>query len=203
MARIGNAETDTPTDALEAQKRKRLELEAAKTGLAIRDESDPEFPLAPEIDKFLADIRVFRKKLTCQKYQHVLELFAEHVAPKSDARDVTADDIKKFLAWRKSKGFDPGTTLYTDRVIPLARAVRAEVDPLPVGSVIGAVVLRRASSQGCSAGTVHLHAEYIEIAFVICDKGYVLAVGRLAVQPADEQLSRVRTVEIGDEEIGS
>jgi len=30
---------------------------------------------------------------------------------------VTADDIKKFLAWRKSKGFDPGTTLYTDRVI--------------------------------------------------------------------------------------
>jgi integrase len=27
------------------------------------------------------------------------------------------EDIKAFLAWRKSKGFDPGTTLYTDRVI--------------------------------------------------------------------------------------
>jgi hypothetical protein len=25
-------------------------------------------------------------------------------------------DVKRFLAWRKSKGFDPGTTLYTDRV---------------------------------------------------------------------------------------
>jgi integrase len=25
--------------------------------------------------------------------------------------------VKGFLAWRKSKGFDPGTTLYTDRVI--------------------------------------------------------------------------------------
>ena len=30
---------------------------------------------------------------------------------------VKEQDIKKFLAWRKSKGFDPGTTLYTDRVI--------------------------------------------------------------------------------------
>jgi integrase len=44
-------------------------------------------------------------------------LFTEHAAPKSDARDIAPEDIKKFLAWRKSKGFDPGTTLYTDRVI--------------------------------------------------------------------------------------
>jgi len=39
------------------------------------------------------------------------------VAPKADARQITTDDVKRFLAWRKSKGFDPGTTLYTDRVI--------------------------------------------------------------------------------------
>jgi integrase len=44
-------------------------------------------------------------------------LFCEYVAPKADARQITTDDVKRFLAWRKSKGFDPGTTLYTDRVI--------------------------------------------------------------------------------------
>src|SRR5260370_1608533 len=39
------------------------------------------------------------------------------MAPKTDGRQITTDDVKRFLAWRKSKGFDPGTTLYTDRVI--------------------------------------------------------------------------------------
>jgi integrase/recombinase XerD len=115
--RLREAAGDTPADALEAQRRKRLELEAEKTGLTILDESEPQFPLADTVDKFLADIKTFRKKLTWQKYQHILELFAEHVAPKSDAREITAEDVKAFLAWRKSKGFDPGTTLYTDRVI--------------------------------------------------------------------------------------
>src|SRR5258705_112177 len=41
----------------------------------------------------------------------------DNVSPKADARQITTDDVKRFLAWRKSKGFDPGTTLYTDRVI--------------------------------------------------------------------------------------
>jgi integrase len=62
-------------------------------------------------------MKTFRKKLTWQKYDHVLNLFAEYAAPKSDARQISPEDIKGFLAWRKSKGCDPGTTLYTDRVI--------------------------------------------------------------------------------------
>jgi len=66
---------------------------------------------------FLKDIQTFRKPLTHKKYKTILELFTEYAAPKSDARHITPEDIKKFLAWRKSKGFDPGTTLYTDRVI--------------------------------------------------------------------------------------
>jgi integrase len=115
--RLREAAGDTPADALEAQRKKRLELEAEKSGVKILDESEPQFPLTETIGKFLADIKTFRKKLTWQKYDHILELFAEHVAPKSDAREITADDIKAFLAWRKAKGFDPGTTLYTDRVI--------------------------------------------------------------------------------------
>jgi len=115
--RLREAAGETPADALEAQKRKRLELEASKTGLTILDESEPKFPLSDTIDKFLADIKTFRKKLTWQKYDHILNLFAEYVAPKNDAREITAEDLKQFLAWRKSKGCDPGTTLYTDRVI--------------------------------------------------------------------------------------
>jgi integrase/recombinase XerD len=110
---------DTPSEALEAQKRKRLALEAGESGLEISDPNNKEgdLPLAKAVETFLNDIKTFRKPLTHQKYECILELFSEHVAPKSDARDITPEDVKKFLAWRKSKGFDPGTTLYTDRVI--------------------------------------------------------------------------------------
>jgi integrase/recombinase XerD len=110
---------DTPAEALEAQKRKRLELDAKESGVALSGlaQEDQSLPLQEAVENFLKDIKTFRKALTHQKYAHILQLFAEYVAPKSDARDITADDLKKFLAWRKSKGFDPGTTLYTDRVI--------------------------------------------------------------------------------------
>jgi integrase/recombinase XerD len=112
---------ETPSEALEAQRRKRLELEAHATGMTVTDPEEEAkaeaLPLTQTINGFLKDIKTFRKKLTWQKYDHVLNLFAEYAAPKSDARDITAEDVKGFLAWRKSKGFDPGTTLYTDRVI--------------------------------------------------------------------------------------
>jgi hypothetical protein len=45
-------------------------------------------------------IKAFRKSLTRGKYRYILELFAKRVAPKSDVRDVTPDDIERFLAWR-------------------------------------------------------------------------------------------------------
>jgi integrase/recombinase XerD len=119
--RLRKAAGVTPAEALEAQKRQRLELEAHSSGLSVlvseKEAEADALPLTAAIDKFLQDIRTFRKPLTYQKYTHILELFAEHAAPKSDARHITAEDVKKFLAWRKSKGFDPGTTLYTDRVI--------------------------------------------------------------------------------------
>jgi len=116
--RLRSAAGVTPSEALEAQKRKRLELEAGASGLEISGiVPEEKLSLAGAIENFLKDIKTFRKKLTWQKYEYVLELFAEHAAPKTDARDIAAEDIKKFLAWRKSKGFDPGTTLYTDRVI--------------------------------------------------------------------------------------
>jgi hypothetical protein len=110
---------DTPRRSLEAQKRKRLELDAKESGLELGglDKEDESLPLAKAVESFLKDIKTFRKPLTHQKYEYVLELFAEYAAPKTDARDIAPEDIKKFLAWRKSKGFDPGTTLYTDRVI--------------------------------------------------------------------------------------
>ncbi len=115
--RLRSAAGITPSEALEAQKRKRLEIEAGASGLEISGiEEDERLPLSGAIQSFLKDIKTFRKKLTWQKYEYVLELFVEHVAP-TDARDISSEDIKKFLAWRKSKGFDPGTTLYTDRVI--------------------------------------------------------------------------------------
>ncbi len=107
----------TPAEALEAQRRKRLELDAAKTGLTISGLPEEALHLNHAVEDFLKDIKAFRKKLTHQKYDHVLGIFSEFVAPKADARLITPEDVKKFLAWRKSQGCDPGTTLYTDRVI--------------------------------------------------------------------------------------
>ena len=117
--RLRQSAGETPSDALEAQKRKRLELEAKETGLELTSLASEEgaLPIRRVIDNFLTDIKTFRKPLTHQKYQYILELFSEYVAPKSDVHEITADDVKEFLAWRKSKGFDPGTTLYTDRVV--------------------------------------------------------------------------------------
>jgi integrase/recombinase XerD len=117
--RLRQSAGDTPSEALEAQKRKRFQLEATDTGFEIVDveAGENQRPLATAVDAFLKDIKTFRKPLTHQKYAHILQLFTEYAAPKSDVREITGDDIKNFLAWRKSKGFDPGTTLYTDRVI--------------------------------------------------------------------------------------
>jgi integrase/recombinase XerD len=117
--RLRQSAGDTPAEALEAQKRKRFQLEATDTGFEIKDvrNSENQQSLVRAVDDFLKDIKTFRKPLTHQKYTHILQLFCEHVAPKSDVREITGEDIKNFLAWRKSKGFDPGTTLYTDRVI--------------------------------------------------------------------------------------
>ena len=109
----------TPAEAQEARRRKRLELAARESNIDIPllDEEEGTFLLESCLARFLKDIRTFRKPQTWQKYEYILELFCDYVAPTVDARQVTADDIKRFLAWRKSKGFDPGTTLYTDRVI--------------------------------------------------------------------------------------
>lgn len=109
----------TPAEATEAQKQKLLELSARASGLKIEEpvESETTIPLKSAIEDFIKDIRTFRKPMTTQKYDYILDLFAEHIAPKSDVKTITAGDIKGFLAWRKSKGLDPGTTLYTDRVI--------------------------------------------------------------------------------------
>jgi integrase len=118
--RLRQAAGVTPAEAQEAQKRKRLELDADATGLAVLDPAEEikadALPLSSAIEKFLQDIRTFRKEYTWKKYKCILELFAEH-APKADACNISPDDIKAFLAWRKSKGCDPGTTLYTDRII--------------------------------------------------------------------------------------
>lgn len=117
--RLRKTAGETPSQALEAQRRKGLELDAMELGLELSaiEETERALPLARVIDGFLKDIRTFRKPLTHQKYQYILELFSEYVAPKSDVREITGEDVKGFLAWRKSKGFDPGTTLYTDRVV--------------------------------------------------------------------------------------
>ena len=111
--RLRKSAGDTPAEALKEQNLKELQLKASVTGFEIKDLRNDESrqSLVRAVDDFLKDIKTFRKPLTHQKYTHILQLFCEHVAPKSDVREITGEDIKNFLAWRKSKGFDPGTTV--------------------------------------------------------------------------------------------
>ncbi len=80
--RLREAAVDTPADALEAQKRKRLELEAKETGLEVSDpDEEKKLPLSKAVEDFLKEIATFRKPLTHQKYETILELFTEYAAP--------------------------------------------------------------------------------------------------------------------------
>jgi integrase len=117
--RLRGAAGRTPAEALEAQRRKRLELEAKENNLELLGlpKEEDNILLDHALRSFLRDIKAFRKPLTLQKYEYIVGLFCEHVVPKRFAREITPEDIKAFPSWRKSKGFDPGTTLCTDRVI--------------------------------------------------------------------------------------
>ena len=58
----------TPAEALEAQKRKRLELDAKDSGLELSglDKDEESLPLQKAVEAFLKDIKTFRKPLTAK-----------------------------------------------------------------------------------------------------------------------------------------
>ena len=59
--RLRGAAGITPAEVLEAQRRKRFELEAEKTDLTVLDETETKFALAAAVSKFLQDARTLRK----------------------------------------------------------------------------------------------------------------------------------------------
>src|ERR1700722_20099833 len=75
----------TPSEALEAQRQKRLELDARDANVKLPsriDEDDDAFRLDSCLSAFLKDIEAFRKSATHDRYKFILELFFDHVAPK-------------------------------------------------------------------------------------------------------------------------
>jgi len=67
----------TPAEALEAQGRKRLELEARENNLELLGLPKEEDNILVDcaLQNFLRDIKAFRKPLTPQKYEYVVGLF--------------------------------------------------------------------------------------------------------------------------------
>src|SRR6267143_1050533 len=106
--RLRQAAGTTPAEALEAQERKRFELDVKDSGLGLSglDKNGESLPLQ-RAENFLQDIQTFRKPLTHQKYAHVLELFAEHAAPKSDARDNCSRGHKEISRLAQVQGLRP------------------------------------------------------------------------------------------------
>lgn len=64
--RLRESAGNTPSEALEAQTRKGLHLDANRNGFELKDLSviDDRLPLRKAVDQFLKDIRTFRKPLT-------------------------------------------------------------------------------------------------------------------------------------------
>jgi hypothetical protein len=117
--RVRAAARANPAEALEAQRRKRLELGAKENNLELLGLPNLEdnILLDRALQNFQRDITAFRKPLTLQKYEYVVGLFFERGTLKKFAREITPEGIKDFLFCRKSQGFDPGTTLCTGRII--------------------------------------------------------------------------------------
>ena len=95
--RLRAAAGGTPAEALEAQRRKRLELEARENNLELLGLPNEEdnILLDRALQNFLRDIKAFRKPLTVQKYEYIVELFCERVAPKKFAREILSEENQR------------------------------------------------------------------------------------------------------------
>jgi hypothetical protein len=78
-------------------------LEAAKTDIKIVDEFEPQFPLT-------GTIQVPCRRQNIPEETHLAEI-RPHPQPlrgvrgaQNDAREISAEDMGQFLAWRKAKG---------------------------------------------------------------------------------------------------
>jgi len=111
----------TAAQALEAQRRKRHELEGRKLGV-------PGFELAGEVPKkpalhiavrdYLAQIEALKKPNTHRKYEAVLERFLEFFEDRESTDQITRDDLTRYvIALKKDHNLGANTILHNAIIV--------------------------------------------------------------------------------------
>jgi len=111
----------TAAQALEAQRRKRHELEGRKLGI-------PGFELAGETPKapalhiairdYLAQIEALKKPNTHRKYEAVLERFLEFCRERETIDQITSDDLTRFIiSLKKDHGLGANTIVHNAIIV--------------------------------------------------------------------------------------
>lgn len=90
----------TVAQALESQKRKRHELEGRHLGLPGFEKAGEQVknpPLHVAVSHYLDQVETLKKPNTLRKYKAVLERFTEYFINRSTVRDISAEDLSRFI----------------------------------------------------------------------------------------------------------
>lgn len=104
----------TSAEALEAQRKKRHELEGVRLGVAPKppvEETPSSRPLPKLIDHYLDQIETLKKKNTHRKYEAVLNRFAERF-PGRTFESIQVEEVNAFVVSLMRKGISANTVLH-------------------------------------------------------------------------------------------
>ena len=90
----------TVAQVLEAQKRKRHELEGRKLGISGFEKAGEQVknpPLHIAVSRYLAQVETLKKPNTLRKYRAVLDRFAEYFKSRPTVQDISAEDLDGFI----------------------------------------------------------------------------------------------------------
>jgi integrase len=111
----------TAAQALEAQRRKRHELEGRKLGIPgfeLAGEEPKKPALHAAVRDYLAQIEVLKKPNTHRKYEAVLERFLEFFQDRESIDQITRDDLTRYvIALKKDHNLGANTVLHNAIIV--------------------------------------------------------------------------------------
>jgi integrase len=111
----------TAAQALEAQRRKRHELEGRKLGVSgfeLAGETPKTPALHVAVHKYLAQVEALKKPNTHRKYEAVLERFLEFFRDKESIDQIGADDLTRYIiALKKDHNLGANTILHNAIIV--------------------------------------------------------------------------------------
>ncbi len=109
----------TTTDALDAARRKKHELEGKALGIAEYAEEDKTKPVALHIavKRYLEVVEALKKPNTLRKYRAVLNRFSEFFTPATTPQSIKPDDLNQYMVHLKKKFRHDNNTVIHNMII--------------------------------------------------------------------------------------